>query len=304
MRTSVVLLAFSLGAHASLAAQGAADSARRARECSSCAVWNVSQKPFRIFGNTYYVGTHGLSSILITSPHGDVLVDGALTESAPLILANIRSLGFRPEDVKVILNSHVHYDHAGGIEALRRATGASVAASRWSAAALEAGKAIPGDPQIGIALPYPAVRSVRAIADGEVVKAGDVEITAHFTGGHTPGGTTWTWKACEGDRCLDVVYADSQAPVSADDFLFTKSTTYPNALADFEHSFSVLESLSCDVLLTPHPGASSLFERLAARDSGNANAFVDRDACRRLVKDARRQLDERIAREKGAGRQR
>jgi metallo-beta-lactamase class B len=265
-------------------------------------VWNVRQKPFRIFGNAYYVGTHGLSSILITSPHGHVLIDGALPESAPLILSNIRALGFRPEDVKLILNSHAHYDHAGGIEALREATGATVAASRWSASTIEAGKGIPGDPQLSIVLPYPSVPTVRPISDGEVLRGGDVALTAHFTGGHTPGGTTWTWRSCEGGRCADLVYADSQSPVSADDFLFTRNTTYPSAVADFEHSFSVLESLSCDILLTPHPGASNVFERLASRDSGNANAFVDPDACRRLAKDARRQLDERIAKEKGTGR--
>jgi metallo-beta-lactamase class B len=303
MRTSVVLLALSLSGPV-LGAQSPAESTR-ARECPSCAVWNVPQKPFRIFGNTYYVGTHGLSSILITSPRGDVLIDGALPESAPLILANIRALGFRHEDVKLILNSHAHYDHAGGIEGLRKATGANVVASRWSAAVLEAGKSLSGDPQLGIALSYPPVPRVRTIfTDGETLTTGDLELTPHFTGGHTPGGTTWTWKACEGQRCADIVYADSQAPVSADDFLFTKNTTYPGAIADFEHSFSVLEGLSCDILLTPHPGASNLFDRLAARDAGNADAFVDRDACRRLAKDARRQLDERIAKEKGADRQR
>jgi len=302
MRTSVALLAFALLGRSSLAAQSPTDSARRARECSSCAVWNAPQKPFRIFGSAYYVGTHGLSSILITSARGHALIDGALPESAPLILANIRALGFRSEDVKLILNSHAHYDHAGGIEALRQATGATVAASRWSARTIEAGKGIPGDPQFSIVLPYPPVPTVRPISDGEVLRAGDVALTAHFTGGHTPGGTTWTWKSCEEQRCLDFVYADSQSPVSADDFLFSRNTTYPNALADFEHSFSVLESLSCDILLTPHPGASNVFERLAARDSGNANAFVDRDACGRLAKENRRQLDARIAREKGAGR--
>src|SRR5262249_13159199 len=147
MRASLILIALSLAGGVSLAAQSTSDSARRARECSNCAVWNVPQKPFRIFGNTYYVGTHGLSSILITSPHGDVLIDGALPESAPLILANIRALGFRPEDVKLILNSHAHSDHAGGIETIREATGASVAASRWSAGVLEAGKSPAAHPQ-------------------------------------------------------------------------------------------------------------------------------------------------------------
>jgi metallo-beta-lactamase class B len=307
MRIPIVFLALSaVTADAALRAQTPADSTRRARECPDCAAWNAPQKPFRVFGNTYYVGTHGLSSILVTSPRGHALIDGGLPESASLILANIRALGFRPEDVKLIVNSHAHYDHAGGIEALREATGARVAASRWSARVLEAGTSVSGDPQLGLGLPVPPVPSVRTIADGEVLKAGDVALTAHFTGGHTPGGTTWTWKSCEGTQCADFVYADSQTPVSKADFLFTKNTTYPAAIADFEHAFTVLESLSCDILLTPHPGASNLFERVAARDSGGGkvDALVDRDACRRLAKGARQQLAERIAKEKGAGRQR
>lgn len=80
--------------------------------CANCAAWNKPHKAFRIYGNTYYVGTHGLSSILITSEGGHFLIDGALPESAPLIVANIRSLGFRIEDVKIIVNSHAHFDHA------------------------------------------------------------------------------------------------------------------------------------------------------------------------------------------------
>ena len=205
-----------------LAAQAPFDSAQRARECSNCAVWNVPQRPFRIFGNTYYVGTHGLSVILITSPKGHVLIDGALPESAPQILANIRALGFRTEDVKRILNSHAHFDHAGGIGPLSAATGATVLASPWSAKVIESGEPLRDDPQFGLILPYPRAERVKTIADGEVVKVGDLEVVAHFTGGHTPGGTTWTWQACEASRCLHVVYADSQTPVSNDDFRFAK----------------------------------------------------------------------------------
>src|SRR5437016_7132749 len=88
--------------------------------CANCATWNLPQQPFRIYGNTYYVGTHGLSSILITSDRGHVLIDGALSESVPPIVANIRTLGFKVEDIKLIVNSHVHFDHAGGIAELQK----------------------------------------------------------------------------------------------------------------------------------------------------------------------------------------
>lgn len=257
-----------------------------AAECPHCAEWMEPQAPVKIFGNTYWVGTHALGAILVTSPAGHVLIDGALPASAPAIAANVRALGFRVEDIKFIVNSHTHYDHAGGIAQLQRASGAMVAASPWSARELARGGAEPDDPQYGIALAYPAVRDVRALRDGEVVRVGPLALTAHFTPGHTPGGTTWTWRACEGERCVDVVYADSLTAVSADNFRFTG---HPAVLDSFARSFALLEALPCDVLVTPHPSASKLWDRLAAHQ------IVDPDACRRLAADARAQLAKRVA---------
>lgn len=265
--------------------------------CSSCAEWNAPQRPFRIHGNTYYVGTHGLSAVLVTSSEGHVLLDGGLPESAALVMASIRALGFRIEDVKLILNSHAHFDYAGGIAELARASRAAVAASPGSAVVLERGTSGSDDPQYGILLPFPPVPGVRVIADGDTVRGGALELTAHFTPGHTPGGTSWSWTSCDQGRCLDLVYADSQTPVSAEGFFFTRSRSYPSVLEDFARGFAVLERLRCDVLLTPHPGASRLWERTAARDSGAAHALVDPDACRRYAATARQQLARRVASE-------
>ncbi|MDQ3523170.1 MAG: subclass B3 metallo-beta-lactamase [Gemmatimonadota bacterium] len=276
--------------------------AQRSVECPSCAEWNVPQQPVRIYGNTYYVGTHGLSAILVTSNEGHVLLDGALQESAPLIQANIKALGLRIEDVKLIVNSHAHFDHAGGISALQRASGAAVAASPASAPVLRHGESGPNDPQHGVLLPYPAVDGVRVISDGETLRVDPLSLTAHFTPGHTPGGTSWSWQSCEGGRCLNLVYADSQTPVSADGFLYTRNQTYPSALADFERGHAVLERLPCDVLLTPHPSASRLWERIAARDKGAKNALADSGACRRYAATARQQLARRKASEAACSR--
>src|SRR5262245_6928103 len=275
-----------------------ADSTTRARECPSCAEWNAPQAPFRVFGNTYYVGTNGLAAILITSTSGHVLIDGALPESAPLIIANIRALGFRVEDVKLILNSHAHYDHAGGIAELQRTSGGEVAATAWSASVMEHGTSGNDDPQFGLLIPYPAVRSVRHIAEGQTMHVGTLSVTPHVTAGHTPGGTTWTWRSCEGDACADIVYADSQTPVSADGFLFSKSASYPTAVADFEHGFKVLESLRCDILLTPHPSASNLWERLSMRDKGDVRGLFSATGCKDYAADARRRLAERLGHER------
>lgn len=272
-----------------------ADSAR----CPSCAAWNTPAAAVRLFANVYFVGTRGLSAILVTGNQGHVLLDGALPESAPRITENIQALGFRLKDIRLIVNSHAHYDHAGGIAALQRASGATVAASPWSAGVLERGRSGPDDPQFGLLLDYPPVAGVRVIADGDTLRVGTVALVARFTPGHTPGGTSWSWRSCEGGRCLDFVYADSQSPISADGFLFSRNATYPAALADFTRGFAALERLSCDVLLTPHPEASGLWDRLAARDKGESGALGDPEACRRYVTRARERLARRIADEGG-----
>jgi len=199
------------------------------KACDACEAWNAPQQPFRVFGNTWYVGTGGLSAVLVTSPQGHVLLDGGLSQSAPRIDASIRALGFRTEDVRLIVNSHAHYDHAGGIAALQRRSGAKVAASASGARALETGEPTPDDPQYALgreANGYPPVTGVRVVADGETLRVGDVAITAHYTPGHTPGATTWTWRSCEGQHCLDIVYADSLNAVSAPGFRFTGDATH------------------------------------------------------------------------------
>lgn len=259
---------------------------------------NAPQLPVHVFGNTYYVGTSELASILITSPEGDVLIDGGLPESAAEIEGHIEKLGARLHDVKVILNSHAHFDHAGGIAELQRASGATVEALPWSARVIETGKPALDDPQYGVLEPYPPASHVRVVHDGDTVRVGPLALVAHQTAGHTPSGTTWTWRSCEGDHCADFVYADSQNPVSAAGFLYTKSTRYSTGVRDFEHGLDLIERLPCDVLLTPHPGASSLWERVAKRDAGDTNALIGPDACRRFVKSAREALAKRLETER------
>jgi metallo-beta-lactamase class B len=266
-----------------------------AAECPSCAEWNTPAEPVQLHGNTYYVGTKGLAALLITSPAGHVLIDGGLPNSAPQIVRNIRRLGFREQDVRLILNSHVHYDHAGGLAALQRMTGAVVAASARSAPVLRTGQVGEDDPQYGIALAAPPVSRVDVFSDGDTLRVGALALVAHLTPGHTPGGTSWTWRSCDGATCLDFVYADSQTPVSADDFYFTRSARYPEVLQDFERGFAKLEQLSCDVLITPHPAASSLWDRVAKQ---NGAQLMDRSACRRYVESARVALARRVAGER------
>lgn len=268
---------------------------QKATSCANCVTWNKAQPPFRIFGNTYYVGPHGLSSILITSPAGHVLIDGDLPESARLIAGNIRLLGFRVEDVKLIVNSHVHFDHAGGIADLQRRSGAQVAASKWSAEVLRKGEVGKGDPQYGSLPPLAAVKNVTTFHDGESLHVGEITITPHLTPGHTPGGTSWTWKTCEGAVCYNMVYADSLNPISAPGFRFTKSREYPHAIEDFEKSFAFFEATPCDVQITAHPEVSGFWDRLALREKGvKPDAFIDSGACHKLAEGAREKLRQRL----------
>lgn len=264
--------------------------------------WTQPQKPVRIFGNSYYVGTRGLSVILITSPAGAVLIDGAMRESASDVANNITSLGVRLEDIKLIVNSHAHNDHADAIAELQRRTGATVAALPWSAEALRSGKKHKGDPQFDTSMAPPErVPDVKTIKDGEVLRVGGVTLTAHRTGGHTPGSTSWTWRSCEdgeGGRCVDMVYADSMSPVSADGFKFTDTKTYPEGIDDFKKSIAFLRGVSCDILITPHPEAVDLWGRLAKRDAGDRDALIDRTQCARFADRVDAMLQKRLTTEK------
>jgi len=269
--------------------------------CADCDEWNRPQEPFRIFGNTYYVGTRGLASVLLTSPSGHVLFDGALPQSVPLIEANIRALGFRVKDIKLIVNSHAHFDHAGGIAALNADSGATVAASRAGASAVRDGHPPPEDPQAGFGLEknrFPSVAEVRTILDGETLKVGPLTVTAHLTPGHTPGSTTWTWKSCEGARCAHVVYADSLNAVAAPGFRFSGSSGYADISGSFMASISKVAALPCDILLTVHPGFGNLFQKAASNPAGGGNAFINSQACRLYAEAARHRLAARLADER------
>lgn len=288
----------SLAASASFAQEALRLQPDPPRDCPMCDAWNQEQQPFRVFGNTYYVGVAGLSSVLITSDKGHILLDGGLPQSAPLIAKSIQSLGFRIQDIRLIVNSHAHHDHAGGIAALHRASGAIVAASSSGAWALEHGETTIDDPQHGFGRDlngFPEVQVVRVVSDGEVLRVGDLSITAHMVPGHTPGSTTWTWRSCEQTQCLDIVYADSLNSVSAPYFKYTRS---PGVVDRFRRSIATVQNLNCDILFTVHPEFFNLKGKLQRRAAQpNENPFINSQACRAYADEAARSLDDRIAKE-------
>ena len=263
------------------------------------AQWTAPHPPFRVHGNTWYVGSQGLSALLLTSDAGHVLIDVPMAENVALIEANIRSLGFRVEDIRLIVNSHPHFDHAGGIAALAKSSGADVRASVAATRALRAGGDDVDDPQYGTASLFAAVTNAQPYADGETLREGSISLTPHATPGHTPGSTTWTWRSCDGDQCLDMVYADSLTAFSNDAYRYSDAA-HPQRLQNFRQGLARVAALRCDVLITPHPEASGFFDRVKQRDGGDADALIDRDACRAYADAASVKLDKRIAEETAA----
>ncbi|MGN6155623.1 MAG: subclass B3 metallo-beta-lactamase [Sphingomicrobium sp.] len=259
-----------------------------AATCKDWDDWDKPAPPVRVFGNTYYVGTCGITSILITGTAGDILIDSGTQQGADLIAQNIRSLGFRLSDIRILLQSHEHFDHVGGMGRLQQLTGAQLYASPTAARVFATGTATADDPQAGMNKPFPTAGVDHIIRDGEIVRLGNLWLTAVATPGHTAGAMSWHWVSCNGGVCRSIVYADSLSPVSRDDYRFSD---HPDSLKAYRASIAKIAALDCDILLTPHPSASGMVERFASKSLEHANAC--RDYAAKLTK----QLDDRLEKE-------
>jgi metallo-beta-lactamase class B len=237
--------------------------------------WADPREPFHVVGNVYSVGSAEVTSFLVATPKGHVLIDGGFAESAAQIARNVDKLGFKLEDVKVLVVSHAHFDHAGGLAELKRRTGAQVVASRADAEALARGGK--GDPQFGDSIPFAPVYADRIVQEGGVVRVGPTELIAHVTPGHTQGCTTWTTVQREDEQALHVVFSCSVSV--PDEYQLIGNARYPRAVDDYERSFRVLRALPCDVLLGPHASFFQQDERRARMADGAPNPFVDPAAC-------------------------
>jgi metallo-beta-lactamase class B len=260
-----------------------------AAACKDDDDWEKPAPPVRIHANTYLVGTCGITAILITGTAGHIVIDAGTEKDGDLVAENIRRLGFRLKDVKFLLSSHEHFDHVGGIARLQQLTGAQLIASLEAAAVLRTGAASADDPQAGMHKPFPAARVDRVIQDGETVRLGNLALTAVATPGHTPGALTWHWVSCDGGVCRSIVYADSLTPVSRDDYRFSDHPAY---LAQFRRSIAKVAALDCEILLTPHPSASHMRDRLAL-----GLPLLDPNGCRAYAAGLSARLDARLAKE-------
>ena len=264
---------------------------RWAAACGDSTDWDQPAPPVRIHANTYLVGTCGIAAILVTGNGGHVLIDGGTEKGADLIAANIRALGFRLKDVRFLLHSHEHLDHVGGIARLQQLTGATLVASAPAAKVLNTGLPGTDDPQAGMHKPFPAANVDHVIKDGDAVRTRDLSLTAMTTPGHTPGALSWRWESCDGAVCRSMVYADSLSPISRGDYRFS---AHPAYLAAYRASIAKIAAGRCEILLTPHPSASSMKERMTGKQS-----LFDVDGCRDYATALTKRLEERLAKEAG-----
>jgi metallo-beta-lactamase class B len=255
--------------------------------------WNKPVPPFRIAGNLYYVGAVEITSYLITTPQGHFLLDGGFVETAPQIERNIEQLGFKLSDVKILINSHAHYDHAGGLAELKKPTGAKFLASPGDAELLRRGGH--GDFRFGDTIPFPPIEPDRVIQDGETFQLGDQVMTAHLTPGHTKGNTSWTTRIRDGNKAYDVVFVGSQSSL---DYKFIGEESYPGILADFEKSFAVLNRLPCDIFLASHANFFHFVEKHERLLRGDANAFVDPEGYKTYLRESEKDFRDKVARQK------
>jgi len=244
--------------------------------------WTRPQAPFPIAGPVTYVGSEGIAAYLIKTDAGAILIDGTLAENAGMVARNIVASGVRLRDVKLIFVTHAHFDHAAGVAALKRATGARVVAGVGDVRALETGVP-PGETNYGV-IRFPPVHVDRGIRDGDTVALGIVTLTARATPGHTPGCTSWLMRVPAKPRALDVVFPCS---VSVAGNRLIGNRAYPGIVADYRRSIAMLGTLRADIVLPSHPELADVIARGKRRKAGDTTAFVDRTLLPRIVAKAR-----------------
>lgn len=263
-------------------------------EMAAEAHWNDPFQPFKVMGNIYYVGTTGVSSWLITTARGHFLLDGALPQTPPQIIANIHALGFDIRDVKYLLNSHAHFDHAGGLAALQRASSATMVASAADREVLETGRIAYG-PTSNISVP--PVRVDRVIGDGERLSLGGVTLIAHLTPGHTPGCTSWSMDVRGDDGALHHAFFHCSTTTGGQALV---PESYPGMIANYRATFAYMRTVQADIFLANHANFFNLKDRRARQIAGDANAFVDATALQAFNAQSEREFNAELAKAQAA----
>jgi metallo-beta-lactamase class B len=259
--------------------------------------WNAPFKPFRIIGNLYYVGPTGVSSFLITTPEGSILLDTGFETTVPRIRESMAALGLRFQDIKIILNSHAHFDHVGGDALVRELTGAKIMMSRADAEVLAGGGTNDFTPYSDEMKGFRPAKADRLLRDGDEVKLGGTTLTCHLTPGHTKGCTTWTMDATEDGKVYHVLFFGSTSILPG--VSLVNNAKYPGIVEDYHATYRKLKALPCDIFLGPHGSFFSLAEKAERLERGEKpNPFIDPQGYRNFIEQSERKFLEQLEREK------
>lgn len=262
--------------------------------------WERPFAPFKIADNLYYVGTEGIAVYLITTPAGHILVDGAMASSPSMIEASIARLGFKPADVKILLSTHAHFDHAAGLARLKRDTGAQLVAGAGDKLSLETGKYIGWEERTD--LDFAPVKVDRTVRQGDVVRLGGVAVTAQETPGHTAGCTSWSFPVViDGKPHQALIFCSTSVAANR---LVSKARgpQYPGIVADYRKSFARLKTLKPDVFLAPHAEQFGMKDKLAKVKPGAPSPFVDAGELPRVVARSGADFNTQLAKQTAAAR--
>jgi metallo-beta-lactamase class B len=231
--------------------------------------WTTPFEPFRLIDNIYYVGTDGIAVYVIKTSQGLILMDTAMPQSTGMIKDNIAKLGLKVSDIKIILNSHAHFDHTGGFAEMKKETGAQLIAGERDRPLLEGGY-YPGDEK-NEDLAFQPVKVDRAVKEGDKVTLGDTTLTAHATPGHSPGCTSWEMTVKDGGQDCDVLFFCS-GTVALNRLV--GQPTYPGIVDDYRSTYAKVKAMKVDVLLGPHPEVYGMQAKRAEMKDGAPNPFV------------------------------
>ena len=258
--------------------------------------WNKPGPPHRVIGNVYYVGTNEIAVFVVTTPRGHILIDAAFDQSIPIIKAGMKTLGLRYEDIKLLLTSQAHYDHAAGLARVKRETGARLEAMAEDAPVLEAGGR--GDFRFGDELTFPPVKVDRLLEDGDRIELGGATLIARHTPGHTKGATTFTATVEEAGKQYNVVFAASLTVNPGT--VLVNNPKYPALVSDWEKTFRLMKSLPADVWVSGHTGLFDMAGK-AARAGERPNRYIDPAGYRRFVENAEARFRKLLSEEKSTG---
>jgi metallo-beta-lactamase class B len=254
--------------------------------------------PFKIAGNLYYVGSHGLASYLIATPQGLILINSDLEASVPLLRDSVEKLGFSFTDIKVLLISHAHFDHDAGSAAIVRMTGAKYMVMEGDVPVVESGGKADffyGNTPSDL---YPPAKVDRVLHDGDTVTLGGSTLVAHLTAGHTKGCTTWTMTVEEGGKRYNAVIVGS--PNVNPGYKLVGNAAYPQIADDYARGFRVLKSLPCDIFLGAHGGFFGLEEKYRRMKASGVAALVDPEGHKRWVAERKHAFEAELERQRAA----